>query len=150
MNPLRFPRGASARRRAALALGALLALAVPAGAQTYRDSGGTIVPGVVPLGGCVAGGNCAGPMGAGAAIYSGQQTCAASAAALPSQTLANGVVVTAKSTNTGTVYVGPLGVTSSTGYPLAAGQSISYAVANLSSVYIVDSVTTDAVAFTGN
>lgn len=85
-----------------------------------------------------------------ATIYSGQQTATASAAALPSQALANGIVVTAKIANTGTIYIGPSGVTSSTGYPLVAGQSISYAVANVSSIYILDSVTTDGVAFTGN
>ena len=83
-------------------------------------------------------------------IYSGQQTVTTSAVALPSQALANGVVITAATANTGTVYVGPSGVTSSTGYPLAAGQSISYALANLSSIYIIGTNTTDAVAFTGN
>ena len=73
-----------------------------------------------------------------------------SAVALPSQALANGVVITAATANTGTVYVGPSGVTSSTGYPLAAGVSISYAVANLSSIYIIGTNGTDVVAFTGN
>ena len=43
--------------------GLALALGVgAASAQTYKDSGGTIVPGFVPLGGCpVGGGNCGGP-----------------------------------------------------------------------------------------
>ena len=35
-------------------------------------------------------------------------------------------------------------------FPLTAGQSNSYAVANLSSIYIVGTNSTDAVAFTGN
>lgn len=83
-------------------------------------------------------------------VYSGQQTATVSATALPAQALTNGVVVTALSTNTGTIYIGPAGVTSSTGYPLVAGQSISYSVSNLNAVYILDSVTTDKVAFTGN
>ncbi len=83
-------------------------------------------------------------------IASGQQTTTTSAAALPSQALVNGIVITAASANTGTVYVGPSGVTSSTGYPLAAGQSISYAVANLSAISIVGTNATDVVAFTGN
>jgi hypothetical protein len=83
-------------------------------------------------------------------VYSGQQTATGSAAALPSQAFVNGVVITAKSTNGGTVYVGASGVTASTGYPLAAGQSISYAVANLSAIYILDSTSGDGVAFTGN
>jgi hypothetical protein len=46
-----------------LAFAAVLA-AAPALAQTYKDSGGTTVPGFVPLAGCTAGGNCAGPLSA--------------------------------------------------------------------------------------
>ena len=129
---------------------ALALLSAPALAQTYNDASGTMVPGVIPLGGCSAGGRCVGPQGGGSSIYSGQQTATTSALALPSQALANGVVITANAANTSTVYVGPSGVTSSTGYPLAAGQSISYALANLSSIYIIGTNTTDAVAFTGN
>ena len=133
------------------ALALALALApCAAGAQTYKDAAGTVVPGVVPLGGCTAAGSCAGPQGGGSTIYSGQQTLTTSAAALPSQALANGVVITAKTTNTGTVYVGPSGVTTATGYPLPAGQSISYAINNLSSIYIIGTNGTDVVAFTGN
>lgn len=85
-----------------------------------------------------------------ATIYSGQQTLTTSANPLPSKVLVNGVVVTTFPTNIGTVYVGPAGVTSLTGYPLSGGQSISYAVTNLSSIYVVGANTTDAVAFTGN
>src|SRR6185437_11160291 len=44
----------------------------------------------------------------------GQQTATASAVVLPSQVLVNGAVITALSTNTGTIYVGPAGVTTST------------------------------------
>lgn len=43
------------------ALAATLAMTACAQAQTYNDSGGTIVPGFVPLAGCSAGGNCTGP-----------------------------------------------------------------------------------------
>ena len=83
-------------------------------------------------------------------IFSLQQTATASAAPLPFQSMFNGVVCTALSSNTGKIYIGPSGVTSATGYPLAAGQSISYAVSNLSAVYILDAVTTDVIACTGN
>jgi hypothetical protein len=83
-------------------------------------------------------------------ISAGQQTLTASAAALPSQALTNGVVLTALATNNGTVYVGPSGVTSSTGYPLNAGQSVAYAVTNQSAIFIIGTNTTDKVAFTGN
>ena len=116
----------------------------------YFDSSGTSSLPFVPLGGCTVNGNCVGPAGSGSTIYSGQQTLTTSAAALPSHALANGVVITAETTNTGTVYVGPSGVTTSTGYPLVAGQSISYAINNLSSIYIIGTNGTDVVAFTGN
>jgi hypothetical protein len=82
-------------------------------------------------------------------IYSGQQAVTASAVALPSQALVNGTVITAPSTNTTTVYVGPAGVTSATGYALAPGTSISYAVTNLSGVFVVGTVGA-SVSFTGN
>jgi hypothetical protein len=83
-------------------------------------------------------------------IYSNQQTATTTAAALPSQALTNGVVLTAGSSNTGTIYIGPSGVTTSTGYPLAAGQSVSYAVSNLNAIYMIGANTTDVLAFTGN
>ena len=134
-------------------LWATLALSLVVGladAQTYKDANGTIVTGVVPLGGCLAGGNCVGPTGTGSTVFSGQQSCTTSAVALPSQGLANGIVVTALSSNSSTVYVGGASVTTSTGYPLAAGQSISYALANVSSIYVICSAASGGVAFTGN
>lgn len=85
-----------------------------------------------------------------ATIYSNQQTCTASAVALPSQALTNGVAIKALKTNTGTAYLGPSGVTTATGFPILAGDSISYAVTNLSAVFLICSGTTDVVAFTGN
>lgn len=83
-------------------------------------------------------------------IASGQQTATASAVALPAQALVNGVVLKSLSTNTGTVYVGPSGVTAATGYPLGPGEAISYAVTDRSAVFIIGSNITDIVAFTGN
>ena len=85
-----------------------------------------------------------------AAIYSGQQLSTLAAAALPARALVNGIVITAQLANTGTSYIGPAGVTASNGYPLVAGQSISYAVTNLNAVYVIGTNTTDVIAFTGN
>lgn len=79
-----------------------------------------------------------------------RQATTTSAAALPSQTLVNGIVITALANNTGTVYVGPSSVSNTSGYPLAAGQSVSLGITNLSSVYILGINTTDHVAFIGN
>jgi hypothetical protein len=80
----------------------------------------------------------------------GQQTLATTAAALPANALQNGLIVTALVANTGTVYVGASGVTTTTGYPLSAGQSISFAVASASGISIIGSVAGDKIAFAGN
>ena len=49
--------------KARLLAGALtVALASAAQAQTYRDAGGTLVPGFVPLAGCSTGAGCSGPI----------------------------------------------------------------------------------------
>jgi len=55
------------------------------------------------------------------------------------QELKFGVTVLALSTNSATVYVGNSGVTTSNGFPLAAGAGIQLAIDNLSKVYIVGS-----------
>lgn len=83
-------------------------------------------------------------------IISGQQATTTSAVALPSQALTNGIVITALANNVGTIYVGPAGVSNTTGYPLAPGASISYGVTNLSAISIIGINTTDKVAYTGN
>lgn len=46
----------------------LLFAATSARAQQYHDTSGTVVQGVVPLGGCTPGGNCIGPIGAAAPV----------------------------------------------------------------------------------
>lgn len=86
-------------------------------------------------------------------IVSGAQTCTTSSVVLPGGALANGVILTADPANTGTIFVdsAPV-VTSGTGqgYPLAAGQSISYGVTSLSAVSMICTNTTDVLHFTGN
>ena len=76
------------------------------------------------------------------------------AVALGGNTLLNGVVVKAKTTNTGTVFVGPSSVTTTdngagNGYALLPGEAISLAVANTSSIYI-NGTAGDSVYFAGN
>ncbi|MFT4076835.1 MAG: hypothetical protein QM647_15020 [Asticcacaulis sp.] len=68
--------------------------------------------------------------------------------------LVNGVVITARSTNAGKIFVGGAAVTttddgSGNGYPLAAGQSISVACANLSNLSI-NGTAGDYVYYAGN
>lgn len=117
-------------------------IVAPSSATGVSPPGGSTTCGV-PFTPTAQGGNPA-------TIYSGVQTCTTGAVALPSQTLANGVVIQATPTNTGTVDVGPATVTTSTGYDLVAGQAISYGVANLSAVYLICANATDTVSFTGN
>ena len=103
-----------------------------------------------PLPTVVAGGSAGNPNGNPAAPYTGQQTLTATAAALPNQALVNGMVVQALSANTGTVYVGAAGVSHTTGYPLNAGQTVSFGVTNADAIYVLGQNTTDVVAFAGS
>ncbi len=77
------------------------------------------------------------PNGNPATVYTAQQTATSSAVALTAQALVNGVVVTNDPASTVNVFVGPSGVTSSTGYKLTPGQSISFGVTNASAVFII-------------
>ncbi|CAL4866743.1 hypothetical protein MMA231_00987 [Asticcacaulis sp. MM231] len=90
------------------------------------------------------------PIDGSHAVVSFQQTCTTSAVALAANDFSNGFVVTALSTNTGTVYIGGSGVSASTGYPLVAGQSIAYGAANASQGYIICTNAADKVGVTGN
>lgn len=91
-------------------------------------------------------------------VYSGQLTLAASAAALSTGTwspssptaLVNGIVCKAPTTNTGTVYIGPSGVSSANGYSLKPGEAISYGPMSVANLYALDAVTTDVLVCTGS
>jgi hypothetical protein len=84
-------------------------------------------------------------------IYSAQQTVTTSAVALASQALSNGIVLTADPGNSAVIFVGPAGVTTSTGYKLQPGNSVSYGVTNASAIYIISAAsTTDKISETGN
>ena len=92
--------------------------------------------------------------GGASTIYSDQQVVTASAVALTTQALLNGVVIRAKTTNTGGVFVGPSGVTatddgSGNGYKLLPGDSISYSVSTTAGIYIIGTLN-DIVYVTGN
>jgi hypothetical protein len=144
----------------ALALGFVGA----AEAQTYRDSGGTIPQGVVPLVGCASGGNCSGPVSAanplptqpsgnavGAANFvTGQQTAVASSATLIVAARAGAagtgrVSLTLYNQGSATVYYGPAGVTPSTGTPLLPGGSRT--IATTAAIYGVVASGTGSIAY---
>lgn len=102
-----------------------------------------------PLPVTFAGSSAANPNANPATVYAAQQTVTASAVALVAQSLVNGIVIKAKSTNVGTTYVGASGVTVGTGYPLAAGEAISFGVTNASAIYIIGTAS-DVVCVAGN
>ena len=83
-------------------------------------------------------------------------TCSTSATKLPAAFFANGFVVTASASNSGTVFIGGANVnttagTGGTGYPLTAtAQSISYGASNSANGYFICSNGTDTFTITGN
>jgi hypothetical protein len=84
-------------------------------------------------------------------IISNTQTATTSAAALPAAALYSGVVLKADASNSGIIFVGSCSsLTAQSGYPLKAGEAISYGVTSLASVCMLGTVTTDILHFTGN
>lgn len=83
-------------------------------------------------------------------FFTGRLTTTTSAQQLPSNAMVNGIVVTANPNNTGTLFVGPLGVTTANGYPLIAGQSLGFTIANSNAIYIIGTNTTDVATYAGN
>lgn len=94
-----------------------------------------------------------------AAPYTGQQLVTSSAVALPSRALLNGVVVTAYSGNSGSVVVGPTGLTAAVdgtgnGEILQPGVARAFAAENANQLLLRlatgNASTTDFVTFSGN
>lgn len=77
-----------------------------------------------------------------------QTSIGTSAVQLASNTSTKGVLVKAKSTNTGIIYVGnSSGVTSSTGFELLAGEAVFVPVDNSNKVYCIASASSQTVCF---
>lgn len=81
----------------------------------------------------------------------GQKKITTSAVQLGSNTLVNGVIFTAFSTNAGNIFIGGSGVTTTAdgtgnGYILEPGSSISFAVANTNLFYVIGT-TNDVLSF---
>lgn len=74
-------------------------------------------------------------------IVTGQLALAANTIVrLPDAALVNGLVIKTAATNTAAVLIGPTGLTTAVdgtgaGYPLAAGEAFSFAVANANAIY---------------
>lgn len=85
------------------------------------------------------------------APFASVQTATLSAAPLPYQTMFYGVVLKADIANTGTIYLGPcVTLTTANGYPLKAGEAISYGAFPMSLACMIGTITTDVLHFTGN
>jgi hypothetical protein len=83
-------------------------------------------------------------------ILAGQQAVTATAAALPSNALTKGLCVEALSTNSISIFVGPSGVTTSTGIELPPKASYCPALSNSNELYVVASTTGASVTWSGN
>jgi hypothetical protein len=96
------------------------------------------------------------PAGSGGAAtpYADQQVVTASAVALATQALVNGVTIRAKTTNVGGVFVGATGVTATddgtgNGFKLMPGEAISYSISTTAGIFIIGTLN-DIVYVTGN
>lgn len=83
---------------------------------------------------------------------SGQTTSTGTAVAISTSSLPllNGVIVQALAGNSGNVYVGATGVTTSNGFQLQPGQATSLAVNNLNVVYVIAATSGDGVCYLGS
>lgn len=87
------------------------------------------------------------------ALYAGQTVVVSAGTAVAlaaSQALVSGVRIKAKSTNSGAIYVGNDGVSSSNGFILAAGDEVFIEIADLASVYIDAATNGDGVSYVGS
>lgn len=80
--------------------------------------------------------------GGATAPYADQQVVTASAVALATQLLSNGVVIRAKSTNMGPVFVGASGVTATNdgtgnGFAIGPGESVSIPVSTTAGIFLI-------------
>lgn len=89
-----------------------------------------------------------------AAMLSGQYKITAAAVAIGSQALTQGVVVKAKSTNAGAVWVGGATVNTTddgtgNGFKLLAGEGVGISISNISGIYAIGTAN-DVLYWTGD
>ncbi len=84
-------------------------------------------------------------------IYNGKKavTTAGTRVTLASSQTIKSVTIKALAANTGIIYVGDASVASTTGFQLSAGESVSFDIANLSTVNLDASVSGEAVTYLG-
>ena len=114
---------------------AFKANAVTGGSVVVTTIGANAVSNVMLDNPLPTGQNAIGYISSPSAPLAGQVTTTGTAAAIGSGSLTTGVTIT--NTGSANVYIGPSGVTTSTGYALIGGTSVSLVVANLSSIYAI-------------
>lgn len=84
------------------------------------------------------------------ALVNGRQTVTTSAVALPSGALTQGVILESLSTNTASIFIGGVGVTTSTGIELQPGGMVGVAVSNVNSIYVICASTSPVITYLGS
>lgn len=82
-------------------------------------------------------------------MVSGQQSVGTSQVQLPSNQIYLAVTIKASNANSGTVYVGVTGVTTSTGFELGAGEGVSIPIDNTDKIYLIASASSQTVSYIG-
>jgi hypothetical protein len=85
----------------------------------------------------------------GASIVSGQQAVTASAVALPSVATRGVCVKHVEGGSQSVIYVGPTGVTTANGWPIAQGEGVCYQVDSVADLFVIAASTGSSVAYTG-
>lgn len=74
-------------------------------------------------------------------------TTAGTRVVLAASQVVRSVTIKAKSTNTGKIYVGDITVAAATGFPLDAGESVSFEIQNLASIYLDSAVNGEGASY---
>ncbi len=82
-------------------------------------------------------------------FVAGQTSVGISEVQLPNNPVYMSVTVKANNANSGTVYVGLTGVTTSTGFELGAGESVSLPVDNTNRIFVISDATSQTISYVG-
>jgi len=82
-------------------------------------------------------------------FVAGQTSVGLTQVQLPNNPVYMSVTVKANNANSGTVYVGLTGVTTSTGFELGAGESVSLPVDNTNRIFVIASAASQTISYVG-
>jgi hypothetical protein len=85
-----------------------------------------------------------------ASLSNGQATIGTSATQLTSTVLKQGVVIKASNLNSGVIYLGVSGVTTSNGFELSAGETVTLPITNTNLIYAIANDVNQILCFIGN